>query len=50
VKAIVAYEQNMGLAGVFIYSADMDTTDYQVSVTLQPKEERGLFVMIGPLF
>jgi hypothetical protein len=29
----VAYEQRMGLAGAFIYSADMDTTDYQVSVT-----------------
>lgn len=29
-KAVVAFEQKMGLAGVFVYSADMDTKDYQM--------------------
>lgn len=29
-QAVVAYEQQKGLAGVFIYSADMDTKDYQM--------------------
>merc|ERR1712195_154084 len=29
-QAVVEYEKDMGLAGVFIYSADMDTKEYQM--------------------
>jgi len=33
-KAVVKYSNSRGLAGVFIYSADMDTKDYQMMNTI----------------